>query len=104
MWIQSLAWNSGLRICVTVSYAVGHRHGLDPPLLWLWCRLAAAAQIHPLAWEPPYAASAALKTAKKKKKDGTWIHFMESAGAHTSGIIRNIFNIIFEINKHVCQG
>ena len=28
-------------------------------LLWLWCRLAA--QIRPLAWEPPYAAGVALK-------------------------------------------
>ena len=33
----------------------------DLVLLWLWYRLAAAALIHPLAWEPPYAAGAALK-------------------------------------------
>ena len=31
----------------------------DPVLLW--CRLAATAVIGPLAWEPPYAADAALK-------------------------------------------
>ena len=36
----------------------------DPALLWLWCRLAAAAPIQPLAWELPYAASAALKGKK----------------------------------------
>ena len=24
----------------------------DPALLWLWCRLAAAAPVRPLAWEP----------------------------------------------------
>ena len=40
---------------------VGSRHGLDPTLLWLWCRLAATAQIRPLDWEPPYATGAALK-------------------------------------------
>ena len=27
----------------------------DPVLLWLWYRLAAAAPIQPLAWEPPHA-------------------------------------------------
>ena len=37
-------------------------------LLWLWPRLAAAAPIQPLAWEPPYAASAALIKKKKKKE------------------------------------
>ena len=31
---------------------------LDLALLWLWCRPAAEAPIRPLAWEPPYAASA----------------------------------------------
>lgn len=30
-------------------------------LLWPWCRLAAAAPIPPLAWEPPCAAGVALK-------------------------------------------
>ena len=28
---------------------VGHRCGLDPALLWLWCGPAAAVQIQPLA-------------------------------------------------------
>ena len=37
-------------------------------LLWLWCRLATAAPIQPLAWEPPYAVGMALKEPKKKKK------------------------------------
>ena len=40
---------------------MGHRHGSGLELLWLWCRLAAAAPIQPLAWELPYAASTALK-------------------------------------------
>ena len=33
----------------------------DRALLWLWRRPAAEAPIRPLAWEPPYAADAALK-------------------------------------------
>ena len=42
--------------------------GLDPTLLWLWCRLAVAALILPLAWELSYATDVALKKKKKKKK------------------------------------
>ena len=38
-----------------------------PALLWLWCRPAATAPVQPLAWEPPYAAGAALQRTKKKK-------------------------------------
>ena len=44
------------------------RCGLDPTLLWLWCRPAAVALIPPVAWELPYAADVALKSKKKKKK------------------------------------
>ena len=51
-----------------MSCGVGHRLGLDPVLLWLWCRPAATALIGPLAWEPPYALGAALEKTKKKKK------------------------------------
>ena len=40
----------------------------DLALLWLWCRPAAVAPIGPLAWEPPYAMGATLKSQKKKKK------------------------------------
>ena len=40
----------------------------NPAWLWLWCRMAAAVPIRPLAWEPPYAASVALKKDQKKKK------------------------------------
>ena len=56
-----------LMIGVAVSCGVGCRHGSDPELLWLWCRLAAAAPIRPLAWEPPYAAEAAQRNSKKTK-------------------------------------
>jgi len=51
-----------------MSYGAGQRCGSDPALLWLWHRLAAPAPIGPLAWEPPYAAGAALKRQKKKKQ------------------------------------
>ena len=47
---------------------MGRRHGLDPALLWLWCRLVAAASIGPLAWEPPYVAGAAQENAKRQNK------------------------------------
>ena len=50
-----------------MSCGIGHRRSLDPELLWLWCRPAAAAPIRPLAWEPPYAASVALRKDFKKK-------------------------------------
>ena len=43
--------------------------GLDPTLLWLWRRPAAAAPIGPLAWESPYAEGAALKRKIKKPKN-----------------------------------
>ena len=49
-----------------MSCGVGRRHSSDPMLLWLWCRLAAAAPILLLAWEFPYAAGVALKKDKKK--------------------------------------
>ena len=49
-----------------MSWGVGHRHGSDQALLWLWHRPAATAPIQPLAWEPPYAAGEALKTQINK--------------------------------------
>ena len=50
-----------------MSCGVGHRHGSDLALLWLWHRLAVTVPIEALAWEPP-AKDAALKRQKKKKK------------------------------------
>ena len=52
-----------------MSCGVGRRRGSDPALLWLWRRPVATALIRPLAWEPPYAAGAALKRQKKKYTD-----------------------------------
>ena len=55
-----------------MSWDVGQRCGLDLPLLWLWCRLAAGAPIPSLALEPLYVAGAALKrqTIKQNEKPG----------------------------------
>ena len=49
-----------------MSYGVGHRHGLDPELLWLQCRPEAVVPIQHLAWEFPYATGAAPRPTKKK--------------------------------------
>ena len=61
-------WVRDLRSGVAVSFRVGHRHGSDPVLLWLWHRPAAAALIEPLAQELPYAADAAIKKQKDKER------------------------------------
>ena len=53
---------------IAVSCGVGHRLDWDPPLLWLWSRLAAGALIPPLAWELPYATGAALKKQTTTKQ------------------------------------
>jgi len=66
--VRSLASLSGLRIQRCYELWCRSQTHLDLVLLWLWCRLAAAAPIKPLAWEPPYAAGAALKRQKTKKK------------------------------------
>ena len=55
-WINDLV--------LPLSFSVGHRHGSDVALLWLWHKPAAATLIHPLAQELPYA----VGTEKKKKK------------------------------------
>ena len=48
--VRSLASLRGLRVRhLAVSCGVGRRHGSDPELRWLWCRLAATALSRPLA-------------------------------------------------------
>ena len=64
--VPSLTSLSGLRIWRCLELWVGRRQASDLVLLWLWHGLAAI-PIGPLAWEPPYAAGAALKKGKKKK-------------------------------------
>ena len=53
---------------VAVSCGEGRSCSSDPVLLWLWCRLTAAAPIHPLDWQLPCAVGMALRKPKKKKK------------------------------------
>ena len=55
----------GLSQGIGMSCGVSHRCGLDPVLLWLWCRQAAEAPIQ-LLTEFPYVAGAALKKKKKR--------------------------------------
>ena len=52
-----------------MTYGVGCKCSSDPALLWLWCRLVAAAPTGPLAWEPPCAKGAALEMEKRQKKN-----------------------------------
>ena len=54
---------------IDMSCGVGGRRGSNPALLWLWRRPGATAPIRPLAWEPPYATDAALKSKKTKNKN-----------------------------------
>ena len=52
-----------------MSCGIGCRYSSDP--LFLWHRPAATAPTPSLAWEPPYATGAALKSKKKKKQKKT---------------------------------
>ena len=60
-WPRSVGQGSGIALNCVV-----HRHGSDSTLLWLWHRLAAIAQIRPLAWELPYASGMALRIINKQ--------------------------------------
>ena len=66
MNLTSILEDVGSIPSLAISCRVGHRHGLDHALLWLWHRPAAIALIRPLAWELPYAAQTALKRKKKE--------------------------------------
>ena len=50
-----------------MNCGVGHRHGLDLVLLWLWHRLEVISPIRPLGWETSFATGAGLEKTKKKK-------------------------------------
>ena len=63
-----------------MSCGVGCRCSSDPGLLWLRWRPAAVAPMGPLAWEPPYAPGAALKTKQQKK--GVDIHVSSRISHH----------------------
>ena len=61
-------WVKDLASPIAVNCGVCRRRGLDPELLWLWCRPEAVPPIQPLARELPYAAGVALKRLKKLRK------------------------------------
>ena len=64
--ILSLArWVKDQTLPVAMSCGVGPRGSSGLMLLWLWPKPAATAGIGSLAWEPPYAAGAALKRLNK---------------------------------------
>ena len=69
MQVLSLTSLSGLRIWRYHEPWCRSHTLLDPMLLWLWHRLAAAALIQPLSWELPYAAFAAIKKQNKTKQN-----------------------------------
>ena len=63
--------------------------GVKTVLLWLWCRLAAAAPIQSLAQERPHAAGVAIKKKKIKLKSNATecIHKTETVWAHFKSFI-----------------
>ena len=80
----------------------------DLALLWLWCRLAAAAPIQPLAWEPPNAASVALKKTKdrKEKKKKKSLAGSQRGNAHCFPLLDKTFLILYSRKSnqpgHIC--
>ena len=52
-----------------MSCGVGHRHGSDLMLPWLWCRLVAAVLFQPLTWKLPFAVNGALKKKKERERE-----------------------------------
>ena len=69
--VPSLASLSGLRIQHCCELRCRSQTRLRSLVAWLWCRLAAIALIHPLAWEPPYAAGVAPNKDKIKQNKET---------------------------------
>ena len=71
-----------------MSCGVGHRHGSDPKLLWLWCRPAATAPI----LTPSLGTSMCCECGPRKqtKKSGilVWFHWPNqlAPGTYKSGI------------------
>ena len=66
--VRSLASLSGLKIWCCRELCCRSQTQLGSGLLWLWCRPAAVAPIGPLAWKPPRAVGAALKSKKNKSR------------------------------------
>ena len=75
-----------------MSCDIDHRHSLDPALLWLWRRLATAAPIGPLAWEPQmlWMWPSREKSQKKKKQDSMQAQILCLAFMHPKSIQQKI--------------
>ena len=78
-----------------MSCGIGQRYGSAPVLLWH--RLAATAPVCPLAWETPYAASAALKNGGgdgEKDQDGRGVrchaHLLQQTHQKNTSTCRTI--------------
>ena len=67
MRVQSLASLSGLRIPRRRELWCGSQTWLGSRVAVVLGRLVATARIGPLAWEPPYAVGAALKSQKRER-------------------------------------
>ena len=67
-WVQSLTTLGMLKLQHRRELWCRSQTWLGSSIAVLWCRLAAAAPIPPLAWDPPCAVGTALKRKKKKKK------------------------------------
>ena len=71
MQVQTLASLSGLVSGFVMNCGVDQRCSLGPVLLWLWYSPTTIALNWPPAWESPYAAGVALKTANTTQHNKT---------------------------------
>ena len=72
-----------------MSCGVGCRRGSELGLPWLWHGLAAVAPIQPLAWEPPYASGASLKSKNKQTKKQKQNKKFQKIGSSRCGSVIN---------------
>ena len=71
VWSLALLSGLGIQRC----HELWCRRISDLALLWLWCKPWTTAPFGPLAWKPPYAKGAALKSEKKNKQ--TYVFVLE---------------------------
>ena len=76
-----------------MSCGVGCRRGSGLVLLRLWCRLAIAPLIRPLAWELPYAVSVTLKRTKRKKKEKRRIEVLLKSLKFLKNLSHEVFDM-----------